>query len=113
MSIGEKNRKIGIYKPDTAVDTANESAGWIFVKDKWAEIKTQTGMARVNSAASAGGINTSLVLYSFRVNYDRSIDTTMQIRDPEGNCYNVVNVLHDAARRVDTYLVAELGGANG
>lgn len=115
MSIGEKNRFIEIYRPSGEVDSANEPVAdpWTLHKTKWAEVKGETGMGNIRSAASAGGINTPLNRYSFRVNYDVSIDNTMQIRDRIGNRFDVVNVLHDHARRVDTWIVADVGGSNG
>lgn len=113
MTIGEMNRQIDIYAPSPVVDGANESSDWVFVKSKWSEIMGETGMGRIRAESNAGGIHTGLNRYSFRVRYDRSFDITMQIRDREGNRYNIVNILHDKAGRINTYLIAEVGGSNG
>lgn len=113
--IGEYNRMIEIWKPSGEVDAANEPLpdAWILHKEKWARIRGETGMATIRAAAAAGGINTPLDRYSFRINYDRSITTDMQIRDREGDRYNILTVRHDKATRDWTDIVAELGGSNG
>lgn len=111
-TIGEKNRKIDIYGP-SGTNAANEQDGWVLIKSKWARVAGETGMGAIRAAASAGGIVTGLNRYSFRVNYDLSIDTTMQVRDPEGDTYNILTVRHDKAMRQYTDIVAELGGSNG
>ena len=113
--IGEHNRLIKIYMPGTDTDAANQPTpdNWVFVKEKWARIRGETGMATIRAASSAGDVNTPLDRYSFRVNYDRSIDITMQIRDPEGDRYNIIAVRHDKAERDWTDIVAEIGGSNG
>lgn len=117
MTIGEKTRHVTINKRSTAVDTANESFDWVFFKKKWAEPKAQTGMARIRSEASAGGINTDLVRISFRVNYDLSIDNTMQLvmKAAEGVfiAFDIESVNHDHAGRQYTDLVCQTGGSNG
>lgn len=113
--IGKRNRLIKIYKPLSTVNAANESTGWETTpfKEKWAEVRGETGMGSIRAAAQAGGINTPLDNYSFRVNYDLSIGPTMQLRDPEGAEYNIIGVRHDKARRAYTDIIAQLGGSNG
>lgn len=113
MSIGEKNRKITINQRSIVTDGANESSGWVFFKTKWAQIMGQTGMGRIRAEASAGGINTDLQRYSFRVNYDLTIDNTMQVVDPNGIEYDIKSVNHDHATRDHTDLVCQTGGSNG
>ncbi len=113
MTIGEKNRYITINQRSTAVDAANESYTWVFFKKKWAEIMSQTGMGRIRADASAGGVNTDLQRYSFRVNYDLSLNNTMQVVDPNGIAYDIQTVIHDNAGRENTYLVCQQGGSNG
>ncbi len=116
MTIGEKNRQIDIYSPTMIFDAANEPTGddpWILFKTKWAQIKGESGMGKIRGAEPNGGVVTPLNRYSFRINYDRSISTVMQVRDREGNRYGVVSVLHDAAGRQYTDIVCEIGGANG
>lgn len=112
--IGEFNRRIEIWKPSGAVDAANQPlpTAWVLHKEKWARIKGETGMATIRAAASAGGINTPLDRYSYRINYDRSIGTDMQIRDRDGDRLNIVSVRHDKANREWTDIVAEVGGSN-
>lgn len=113
MTIGEKNRWITINKRSPDTDTANESFTWILHKKKWAQIIGQTGMARIRSEASAGGVNTDLQRYSFRVNYDLTIDNTMQVVDPNGVAYDIQSVNHDHATRQHSDLVCQTGGSNG
>ena len=121
MTIGEKTRFITINKPSPVVDGGNESVGWILHTTKWAEVKGQTGLGRIRAEASAGGINTDLQRYSFRVNYDLSLDNTMQIvqrvRQPDGSfvvvTYDIQSVSHDHATRENTYLICQEGGSNG
>lgn len=113
--IGEYNRMIQVWKPSGVVDAANQPLpnAWVLHKEKWSRIRGETGMATIRAAAAAGGINTPLDRYSFRVNYDRSITVDMQIRDREGDRYNILAVRHDKAGREWTDIVAELGGSNG
>lgn len=113
--IGERNRRIEIWKPTGAVDAANQPLpdAWVLHKRKWVKVRGETGMGTIRAAASTGGINTPLNRYSFRGSYDRSITTDMQVRDPEGYRYNILSVQHDIADRDWTDIVAELGGANG
>ena len=113
--IGEHNRRIEIWKPSGAKDAANEPLpnAWTLHKRKWARIRGETGMATIRAAATAGGVNTPLDRYSFRVNYDLTIEVTMQIRDTQGMRYNIVGVRHDLAGRDWTDIVAEIGGSNG
>jgi SPP1 family predicted phage head-tail adaptor len=113
--IGKRNRLIKFYRPLSAVNAANEAEGWEDepFKEKWAEVKGETGMGSIRAAAMAGGVHTPLDNYSFRVSYDRSIDLTMRLVDPEGDVYNIIAVRHDKARRQYTDIVAQLGGANG
>lgn len=113
MTIGERTKLVHFYKPSPIVDGANQSTGWILHKSKWAWIKTETGMGRIRSESSAGGINTNLMRYSFRIKYDLTIDTTMQVRDPKGNFYNILTLIHDHASEMWTDVVAEIGGSNG
>jgi head-tail adaptor len=121
MTIGEKNRFITINKRSTTTDGANESTGWVLHKNKWAEAMGQTGMGRIRSEASAGGINTDLQRYSFRVNYDLSIDNTMQVvmkvLNPDGSfsyvSLDIQSVNHDHAGRSHSDLVCQTGGSNG
>jgi SPP1 family predicted phage head-tail adaptor len=113
MTIGEKNRYITINKRDETVDTANESVGWVLHKKKWAQIVGMSGMVRIRSEASAGGVNTDLQRYSFRVNYDLSLTSAMQVVDGNGIMYDVQSVNHDHAHREHTDLVCQQGGANG
>lgn len=113
--IGEYNRRVEIWKLTGGVDAANQPlpTAWVLHKRKWARVKGETGMGTIRAAASAEGINTPLDRYSFRVNYDRSITTGMQLRTPEGDRLNIVAVRHDMADKWWTDAVAELGGANG
>lgn len=113
--IGEKNRLIHIWKRSGAVDAANQPLpdSWVLHKSKWSRIRGETGMATIRAAASAEGIHTPLDRYSFRVNYDKSITVTMQIRGPGDARYNIIAVRHDEAMRDWTDIVAEIGGANG
>lgn len=113
--IGEYNRRIEIWKPSGAVDAANQPLpdAWVLHKRRWAHVRGETGMGAIRAAAAAGGINTPLDRYSFRINYDRTISTDMQIRDPDGDRFNILAVRHDKADREWTDIVAELGGANG
>ena len=113
--IGKRNRFVTIHKPLTAVNTANEVEGWDDTpfKEKWAEIRGESGMGSIRAAAAAGGVHTPLDNYSFRVNYDLSIDVTMQLRDSEGSRYNIIGVRHDKARRNWTDIIVQLGGSNG
>lgn len=116
MGQGQKTREIDIYKPTIVLDGANEPDGddpWTLFVTRWAEPKGETGMGTIRAAASAGGVNTPLNRYSFRINYDRSIDTTMQVRTPEGDRMDIVSVLHDLARRTYTDIVCQFGGSNG
>lgn len=116
MTIGAKNRLVEFWVLDPdAVDEANQPIpnSWALHKRKWADVRGETGMGSIKSAAQANDINTPLNRYSFRVNYDRSLDVTMQLRDPEGDRYNIVAVRHDKARREWTDVIAELGGSSG
>lgn len=115
MSIGDKNRLIDIYRPGQEYDDANEPIGdgWVFVKSKWANMRGESGLATIRAAASAGGVNTPLDRYSFRFNYDLTLNVTMQLRDPEGTRYNVIAVRHDKADRDWTDVVGETGGSDG
>jgi SPP1 family predicted phage head-tail adaptor len=113
---GNKTRQIDFYVPTVVIDGANEPDGsdpWVLYATRWAEIKGETGMGRIRAEASAGGVNTPLNRYSFRINYDKTIDTTMQVRTPEGDRLNVLSVLHDLARRTYSDIVCEMGGSNG
>lgn len=112
MTIGEKNRLVKFYKPSTTLDAENNPTGWVLHKSKWADIKSETGMGRIRSEASAGGINTDLRKYSFRVTYDLSLDLTMRV-EFHGVMMDVVTLLHDHAGRMYTDVVAEQGGNNG
>lgn len=113
MTIGEKNRFVTINKHSATVDTANELVEWVLHKKKWAQILGQTGMVRIRSEASAGGVNTDLQRYSFRVNYDLSLTSAMQVVDPNGIEYDIESVNHDHAGRSYTDLVCQQGGSNG
>lgn len=121
MTIGEKNRFITINKPSPTLDAENRPVGWVLHKTKWAEAMGQTGMGRIRAEASAGGINTDLQRYSFRVNYDLSIDSTMQVVMKVRNADNtfsfveldIKSVNHDHAERDHSDLVCETGGSNG
>lgn len=112
--IGEKNRIIEIWKHDGTLDAANTPTptGWFKFKEKWARIRGETGMATIRAAAAADNINTPLDRYSFRVNYDTQIDVTMQLREPNGDRYNIIAVRHDKADRDWTDIVAETGGSD-
>lgn len=114
-NIGAKNRLVGFYRPSGETDAANEPVAdpWELVKEKWAEIRGETGMGTVRAAAMSGGVNTPLDRYSFRVNYDTSLDITMQMRERDGTRYNIVSVRHDKADREWTDVVGETGGADG
>lgn len=113
--IGEANRRVEFWKPTGEVDAANQPLpnAWELHKAKWAKARGDTGMASIRAAASNGGINTPLDRYSFRINYDRSITTDMQLRTPEGDRMNIVAVRHDMAMREWTDVVAEFGGVDG
>lgn len=115
MNLGDKNRRYEFWKLSGAEDGANEPIAdpWVLHKSKWGQIKGETGMGSIRSAASAGGVNTPLDHYSIRINYDTSITVAMQVRDPVGNRLNVVRVGHDHADREWTDVVCEVGGANG
>lgn len=122
MTIGEKTRLVTINKRSTVdADAANESFTWVLHKTKWAEVLGQTGMGRIRSEASAGGINTDLQRYSLRVNYDLSIDNTMQavlkVRNDDGTfsfiALDIQSVNHDHAGRDHSDLVCQTGGSNG
>lgn len=113
MTIGERNRYITINRRSDEVDAANESVGWVLYKRDWAEITGQSGMARIRSDASGGGINTDLQRYSIRVNYDVTLTNAMQVVDSKGIAYDIQTVSHDHARRDNTYLVCQQGGSNG
>lgn len=115
MTIGAKNRLIHIYVLGDEYDDANEPVDdpWVFQKQKWADVRGESGLASIRSAAAAGGVHTPLDRYSFRFNYDKSLNVTMQLRDPEGTRYNVVAVRHDVADRNWTDVVGETGGADG
>lgn len=112
MTIGEKNRLVEFWKPSEELDQENRPVDWTFVKSKYAEISGETGMAVIRRQASEGNINTDLARYSMRINFDRSIDTTMQVRE-HGTIYDVVAVRHDMAGRINTYVICHLGAANG
>lgn len=115
MTIGQKNRRIEIWRLSDAVDSANDPLPdpWIKVKEKWAKIKGETGMASIRAAAAAGGINTPLDRYSFEVNYDTSITVGMQLRERDGTRHNIIGVRHDKAKRNWTHIITETGGSNG
>lgn len=108
--IGAHNRRIEIWKRVGAVDAANEPLpdAWALHRCKWAHVKGVTGMASIRD-----GVNSPLDRYSFRVNYDLTIEVTMRIRDTQGMRYNIVGVRHDLAGRDWTDIVAEIGGSNG
>lgn len=114
-NLGDKNRRVEFWKLSGAEDAANEpvSDPWVLHKAKWANVKTETGMSAIRAAASAGGVNTPLDRYSFRIDYDTSITVDMQLRDRNGNRFNIIRVAHDFTDRDWTDVVAELGGANG
>jgi SPP1 family predicted phage head-tail adaptor len=113
--IGDRNRLVEFWKPSGAVNEANEPLpdAWVPYKSKWAHIKGETGMGTIRAAASAGGVNTPLDRYSFRVNYDTSITIDMQVREKDGTRYNILSVRHDKVDRNWTDVVAETGGSNG
>lgn len=113
MNIGKKNRLYSFWSNSGAVDEANQPVPdpWVFHKERWAEVKGETGMGAIRS--SAGGINTPMDRYSLRINYTPSINEAMQARDPNGNRYDIVAVRHDLARREWTDVIVETGGANG
>lgn len=121
MSIGQKTRKLTINKPSDTLDAENRPTGWVFFKTKWGEPMGQTGMGRIRSEAGAGGINTDLQRYSFRVNYDLSIDSTMQVvmkvLNADGSFsyveLDIKSVNHDHTGRDHSDLVCETGGSNG
>lgn len=113
--IGAKNRRIGIWQHDGSMNEANEPNpdGWVEVKQRWAHVRGETGLGSIRAAAAAGGINTPLDRYSFRINYDRSITVEMQVRYPDGSRFNILGVRHDLADREWTDIVCETGGADG
>lgn len=114
MTIGAANRRIEIWKLTGAVDAANEPLpdSWELHKERWAEIRGETGMATIRAAASADGINTPLDRYSYRINYTPGITVKMQIRERDGSRLNIVAVRHDKAGHEYTDIVGEYGGAN-
>lgn len=114
MTIGDKNRRIEIWRNTGALDAANEPVAdpWVLHKEKWANIKGDSGMASIR-ASNAGGISTPLDRYSFRVNYDPSILPDMQVRERDGTRYNILAVRHDKGDREWTDLIGETGGSNG
>lgn len=111
MTIGEKNRLIEIWKDTAAV--GSELPNWVLHRKRWAKIKGETGMATIRGAATNGGVVTPLDRYSFRVNYDPTITSGMQVREFDGTRYNIVRVVHDKEDRDWTDIVAETGGSNG
>lgn len=113
-TIGEKNRRIAIWKHNGSLTPANQPTpnGWELFKEKWARIRGETGFATIRAAASAGGITTPLDRYSFRIGFDKSIDVTMQIRQRDGSRLNIVAVRHDEAGREWTDIVGEIGGSD-
>lgn len=114
--IGDKNRKIAIWKPTGETDAANEPLpdAWVLHKEKWAKIKGETGMGTIRNAAMAGDVvSTPIKRYSYRVNYDTSITTLMQIRERDGSRLRIVSVGHDKANREWTDIVGEAGGVDG
>lgn len=114
MPIGDRNRRIEIWQHDGSLDEANQPNpdGWVKVKERWANIKGESGLGSIRTAATAG-IHTPLDRYSFRVNFDPSITVEMQLREKDGTRYNIVAVRHDKANREWTDIVGETGGANG
>lgn len=112
---GNKNRLVEFWKLSGVEDAANEPVAdpWVFHKKKWADPKGETGMGTVRAAASAGGVNTPLNRYSFRINFDRSITVDMQLRMRDGARFNILTVNHDLMGYEWTDVVAELGGATG
>lgn len=114
MNIGARNRRIEIWRPSGAVNEANEPIpnDWVFVKSRWADIKGESGLGAIRTAAT-GGIHTPLDRYSFRVNYDTSITVEMQLREKDGTRYNIIGVRHDKANREWTDIVGETGGSDG
>lgn len=113
--IGDRNRRIHIWKPSGAVDGANEPIpdDWVLHTSRWANVKGESGLATIRAAASASGINTPLDRYSYRIAYTPSITVSMQVRDPDGSRLQIVAVRHDKAGRDWTDIVAEEGGAGG
>lgn len=114
--IGKKNRLVEFYKPAGNTDAGNEPTApqWIFFKRKWASILGETGMGTIRSSVMAGNtIGTPLNRYSFRVDYDPSINESMQVRDRTGMHMDIITVRHDLANREWTDVIAEVGGANG
>lgn len=115
MSIGKRNRLVEFWELlPGGTDPANEPLpdAWVLSKQKWAEVKGETGMSAVRAAGQSGGIVTPLRRYSFRVSYDKSLHIGMQAR-LAGDSYNVVGVSHDEARREWTDVIAETGGSDG
>lgn len=110
--IGDKSRRIEIWKHDGTRNAANELApdGWHLYLCRWASIRGDTGMATIR--ASANGIAAPLNRYSFRVNWTPAITEAMQVRYKDAR-YNILSVRHDQADRNWTDIVAELGGSNG
>jgi hypothetical protein len=113
--IGKRNRRVTFHRLLEGVDSANQSLGFNDTPafTRWAEPKGETGLSTVRSAAQAGGINTQLNLYSFRINWTPTIDATMQMRDSLGTRYNITAVRHDLAMRNWTDVIVEVGGSNG
>ena len=110
--IGKKNRLITFCTYTTAVDGANEpvNTDCVTVKQKWAEIKGESGMGSIRAAAMAGDlVNTPLARYSYRVNYDTSITAAMHIHDSDGVALRIIGVRHDKANREWTDVIAEEG----
>ena len=112
---GLKNRRIEIWKLSGVEDAANEPVvdPWVLHLKRWAQIKMETGMGAIRAAGAAGGVNTPLSRVSFRINYTRNIDNTMQVRDSDGVRYNIIGIQHDLADRDWTDVIGETGGANG
>lgn len=113
MNLGDKNRRFEFWKLSGAVDGANEPVAdpWVIHKSKWGQIKGETGMGSIRSASA--GVSTPLDRYSIRVEYDTSITIGMQVRDRNGNRFNVLRVGHDFADKNWTDVVVETGGADG
>lgn len=105
---GRRNRKIIINKRSGAVDALNRPIenDWIKHAEKWAEPRGQTGMGVIRGGAQ--GVDTTLNAYSFRILFDSTITTGMQLVDDMGT-YDIVDVRHDKSKREWTDIVTNSG----
>lgn len=110
MDAGKLTTLISIMKPPSGgYDAAGQPLKTpVLHKQKWAQPKTSTGMASMSQSSEEGGVGRSLVLYSYRVRYDPTINANMFFED-KGIKFNIRQVRHDLERFDWTDLVCEAG----